>query len=73
MLFISTLVGDERSVPLLGLVSPREMVHITRGMGDWVGPANGLVDESNKILTLSGLKLRPLDCSDCSQSLYRLH
>jgi hypothetical protein len=42
-------------------------------IGGWVGPGTGLEDvEMRKILLLTGLELRPLDRSACSQSLYQL-
>jgi hypothetical protein len=42
-------------------------------MGGWVGPKTGLDDvENREFLNLPGLKLWPLCCPACSQSLYRL-
>jgi hypothetical protein len=45
----------------------------THWIGGWVDPRAGLHGvKKRKFLTLSGLKLQPLDCPSRSQLLYRL-
>jgi hypothetical protein len=52
---------------------PGERAPDTHFLGGWMGSRTSLdIVENRKTLPLSGLDLRPLDRSACSQSLYRL-
>jgi hypothetical protein len=69
----SALVGGEWSGSHPGRFTPGERAPGTHSIGGWVNPRDSLDDmEKWKLLTLSGLELRPLGCPARSQSLYRL-
>jgi hypothetical protein len=69
----STLTGGECSASRPGRFTAEESVTGTHWIGVWVDPRAGQNDmEKRKILTLSGLELRPLSRPAHSQSLYRL-
>jgi hypothetical protein len=58
----SALTGVEWSASGAGRFTPGERSTSTHWILGWVGPKAGLDDmEKRKLLTLPGLKLRPLD------------
>jgi hypothetical protein len=69
----STLAGGEWSASHPGRFTPGERASGTHWIGGWVDPRAGLDDvKKRKLLTLTGLELRPLGRPARSQSLYRL-
>jgi hypothetical protein len=63
----------EVSGQLLGLFISGETASGTHWIGGWVGPRAGMDDvERRRILSLSGLELRPLDPEARGQSVCRL-
>jgi hypothetical protein len=69
----SALVGGEWSASRLGCFITGEKAPGNHRIGGWVCPRTGLDNmEKRKVLSLQGLKLRPLGRPARSQSLYRL-
>jgi hypothetical protein len=69
----SALVEEEWSVLRPCLFTPRERATCTHWIGGWVDPRGSVDDmEKRKLMTISGLELRPLSRRARSQSLYWL-
>jgi hypothetical protein len=71
-LLTSALVGGEWSASRIGRFIPVERAAGTYWIGGWMGSSTGL-DDVRKLLTLPGLRLRPLDRLARSLSPDRLH
>jgi hypothetical protein len=71
--FFLALILRELSVLLPGRFTPMKRASGTRWIGGWVDPRAGLDNKEKwKLLTISGLELRPLGRPGRIQSLYWL-